>query len=388
MGRKLTCLELFAGAGGQAYALKHSGAVKSVAYCEIDASSQEILRDNMSAGRLDKGPIFDDVKKLTPKVLKDAGVPRLDLIAGGFPCQDVSLAGRRQGIGGGARSKLVVHFLRLVRNLRPSYVFFENVPPVAKDPELHRFMRHLHKWGYDMYYDFFAASDLGAIHKRNRWFMLCVRRDRPAPMRPRFSSRLAGLFSQNAPLLERRDAKIGKLAARAMGNAVVPAVALKAFVELHRKSTESLDEDDRVERAAWHPGRGTQIVDGRLYQSTTPGSHAGGTCHAEEFEVHPPKAPAVHQMTLPSLVGTQISKCAPTPRTGVNSVVAGPTMSSRTIRDLGSFLMFSRKFRRHGKSTKNSNHVATHMVHHQYLSQMMGFPRRWLTRTVRSLGTS
>jgi site-specific DNA-cytosine methylase len=104
-------------------------------------------------------PIFEDITTLTDP-------PPVDMLAGGFPCQDVSAAGRREGING-SRSGLWSEFHRLIREIRPRYVFVENVPGLLVRG-MDRVLGDLSTIGYDAEWRIVSAADVGAPHLRKR----------------------------------------------------------------------------------------------------------------------------------------------------------------------------------------------------------------------------
>jgi len=83
----LNGLDLFSGIGGISLALRPW--VRTYAYCELDAHAQAVLLSRMQAGAIDYAPIWDDVQTLPIDELRG----RIDLLSGGFPCQDISVAG-------------------------------------------------------------------------------------------------------------------------------------------------------------------------------------------------------------------------------------------------------------------------------------------------------
>lgn len=131
---ELTAVSLFAGVGGFDLALTRAG-VKVVAAVEIDKAARGVLRDQFPDVTL-----FSDVREVTGDALRAAGfVPERGILAGGFPCQDLSVAGRRGGLGEGTRSGLYWEMDRLVGELGPAWVVYENVPgllsAVCPDPD-------------------------------------------------------------------------------------------------------------------------------------------------------------------------------------------------------------------------------------------------------------
>jgi len=156
-------LDLFSGIGGLTSALMPW--VRPVAYCEIDRFCQAVLLSRMADGRLPVAPIWDDVARLGA-----AQLPPVDIIYGGFPCQDLSCAGNGAGLAG-ERSGLFFEVEGLAREIRPRFVFLENVPAIrtrGADVVVGR----LAGLGYDCRWDVLSAYDVGAPHKRERWFLL------------------------------------------------------------------------------------------------------------------------------------------------------------------------------------------------------------------------
>jgi DNA (cytosine-5)-methyltransferase 1 len=126
--------------------------------CESDPYCQRVLRKHWP-----DIPLHEDVRTLTAP-------GRVDVLAGGFPCQDVSVAGRRAGIGG-ERSGLWSEFARLVGDLRPQYVFVENVPGLLVRG-MGTVLGDLAALGYDAEWDCLPAAAFGAPHLRARIFVL------------------------------------------------------------------------------------------------------------------------------------------------------------------------------------------------------------------------
>lgn len=120
----LNGLDLFSGIGGIAYALKEW--VRPVIYCEIDRYAQGVLLSRMETGEIPVAPIWDEVKTLG----KTSEMPQIDIISGGFPCQDISVAGNGAGLAG-ERSGLFFEIARLCSELKPRFIFLENVPAIT-----------------------------------------------------------------------------------------------------------------------------------------------------------------------------------------------------------------------------------------------------------------
>ncbi len=163
----LNGLDLFSGIGGMSLGL--APWVRPVAYCEIDTYCRAVLLSQIGRGSLPNAPIWDDVR-----TLRGDDVGSVDIIYGGFPCQDISLAGSGAGLDG-ERSGLVSEVLRLVRETKPTFVFLENVPAI-RTRGAERVVKQLATLGYDCRWGCLSAYDVGAPHRRDRWFLLAYTR--------------------------------------------------------------------------------------------------------------------------------------------------------------------------------------------------------------------
>lgn len=156
-------LDLFSGIGGISLALKEYA--RTVCYCETDRYAQGVLLSRMQSGDIDRAPIWDDVRTLKASML-----PEIDIITGGFPCQDISVAGRGAGLEG-ERSGLFFEIIRLAKETRAPFVFLENVPAI-RTRGLREVVRAFTDLRYDCRWTRVSAAELGAPHRRERWFLL------------------------------------------------------------------------------------------------------------------------------------------------------------------------------------------------------------------------
>jgi len=154
---KLKVLDLFSGIGGFSLGLDRTGGFETAAFCEMDKACIKVLNKHWP-----DVPVFNDVKTLKGT---DLNVP-IDLICGGFPCQDISLAGKGAGLAG-ERSGLWFEFHRLIKELKPSYVIAENVAAL-RSRGLDQVLRSLDEIGYDAEWHCVPASAIGAPHRRDR----------------------------------------------------------------------------------------------------------------------------------------------------------------------------------------------------------------------------
>lgn len=164
----LRVLSLFAGIGGMDLGLERAG-MEVVGQVEIDPFCLKVLEKHWP-----KVWRHNDVRTLTGEmVAQHCGV--IDLICGGFPCQDISNAGKRAGIEG-ERSGLWAEYARVICEVRPKYVLVENVSAL-RSRGLGRVLGDLAESGYDAEWDCIPASALGAHHQRDRLFIVASRAD-------------------------------------------------------------------------------------------------------------------------------------------------------------------------------------------------------------------
>jgi DNA (cytosine-5)-methyltransferase 1 len=148
-------LDLFSGIGGFALAARWAG-IETIGFCEIDKYAQKVLEKNFPGV-----PIYEDVTKLDGSEFKD-----IFLITGGFPCQDISIAGKGAGIEG-ERSGLWSELFRIIGEVRPKYALIENVPALTFRGGT-RVIADLTEIGYDTEWQIVGADDVGAPHRRKR----------------------------------------------------------------------------------------------------------------------------------------------------------------------------------------------------------------------------
>lgn len=220
-----TFLSLFSGIGGLDLGLERAG-WQCVGQVEIDPFCQRVLARHWPGV-----PRWGDIREVDCDAL-----PRADLVAGGFPCQDTSDVGRLAGVAG-QRSGLWAHLARVVRHLRPRWVLVENVAGLlAPSRGMGRVVGDLAASGYDAEWDCLPAAAVGAPHLRARVWILAYPAGLGGPTGHPHDTVLAGRIAPHRSpgwLPEPRVARVAdgvptrldRLRNHATGNAVVPQVA-------------------------------------------------------------------------------------------------------------------------------------------------------------------
>jgi DNA (cytosine-5)-methyltransferase 1 len=160
----LRVLDIFSGIGGFSLGLERTGGFRTVAFCEVDPFCRKVL-----AKHWPDVPCYEDVRELTAARLASDGIA-VDVICGGFPCQDISFAGKRAGLEG-ARSGLWGEYRRLIGELRPGFVIVENVPGLLS-LGMGTVLGDLSALGFDAVWDCVPASAVGAPHRRDRVWLV------------------------------------------------------------------------------------------------------------------------------------------------------------------------------------------------------------------------
>lgn len=135
---------------------------RTVCAVEIDAYCRSVLLARQRDGILEPFPIWDDVRTFDGNQWRGG----VDVVSGGFPCQDISAAGKGAGIDG-ERSGLWVEMARIIREVRPRFAFVEN-SPMLTSRGLGTVLGDLASMGFDARWGVLGADDCGAPHQRKR----------------------------------------------------------------------------------------------------------------------------------------------------------------------------------------------------------------------------
>ena len=236
--QRLRTMHLFAGAGGGLLAdllLGH----QPVCAVEWDGYCQQVLSARQKDGLLPWFPIFGDVQQFDGKPWR--GI--VDVVSGGFPCQDISAAGKGAGIEG-KRSGMWKHMARIIEEVQPAYAYIEN-SPMLRTRGLGVVLQDIAKMGFDAEWGIVSAADVGAPHRRDRIWILatntnCQRQQEqhftPKPDKTR--QHTGGNASEWTSAWWKVEPNVGRVAdgvaarvdrLKAIGNGQVPEVARRAW---------------------------------------------------------------------------------------------------------------------------------------------------------------
>ena len=163
-------MALFAGAGGGILGGKLLG-WRTICGVEIEPYPTSVLIARQNEGFLHPFPIWDDVCTFDGKPWRGVA----DVVSGGFPCQDISAAGKGEGIGGG-RSSMWKHMARIIGEVQPRYAFVEN-SPMLTSRGLGTVLADLSKMGFNAEWGIMGADNTGLPHRRKRIWLLATNTD-------------------------------------------------------------------------------------------------------------------------------------------------------------------------------------------------------------------
>ena len=394
----LPSLDLFTGVGGITLALH--GIASPVAYCDVAPESIANLERNMKLGNIPRAPISTDVRQLDRRWLAANSKGRAPkAVVAGFPCVGFSSMGRRKGFSD-QQSSLFAEVLRIVDEFRVPLVFLENVPNIL-NLGMQAVVRELaRKRGFELRWCVLGASDVGAPHKRRRWFCLCVR--------PGFQFKASGMayrpFRWDVPYDPARrmrcvsDAqrKDDSLRMGLMGNSVVPDAVRMAFFFLASMFDKDARPDARelsfaalggalatlpasTVRAHGWPRCGAALPNGRVLVAQPPTeankyvlskrAHSATRIVLVPSAFRPTKPPS-KLLALPVLKSPKTMAYWSTPRHGITSTTN--YITERTAKDLQTQVRFE-------KATPDSLRGCS--VHPGFTEWLMGYPRDWTRLT-------
>lgn len=365
----LDAIDVFSGTGGISKALHDI--VTTIQYCEIHPYCQQVLFERMQEGKLHAAPVHADIKtlRISPRV-------QPTMIMGGFPCQDISTLGLKQGIANGTRSGLFHEIMRIVDEC-PSIqiVFLENVGNILKCG-IRDVIESLTQRGFNLQWTIRSASSFGAPHVRSRWFCLAVRGN-PDLSHINFTQNTDNIW-QNPPTplytfkpAYKEDPAFDSnwtLRCQCLGNAVVPHVVRYAFIEL----LESYKKWSIISDCLSHCGNSkieepfpnsALIYNQKLY-AIPQASH-------DDLNNNFPLSVKFNDKTI-------TYQHLPTPRRGITHA---SSLTERSLRDLPTVLLYSdvckTQLEENNETITDGNMHSKMITNVNFIEWMMGYENDW-----------
>ena len=237
-------MHLFSGSGGGILGgilLGHT----TICACEINPYCRQVLFQRQRDGLLPRFPIWDDAKTFDGKQWRGL----VDIICGGFPCQDISHFGSRSERKGikGSRSGLWAEFARIIEEVRPSVAFIENNPQL-RYRGLDVVLQDLAQMRYNAVWDIFSAKEVGSCHERKRIWIMAWNPDRPYALqveKVQEQSKSGTKSVGDGWWTEKRQSRIPRMADgvanrlerfASIGNGQIPSVVEIAWKELRKRA--------------------------------------------------------------------------------------------------------------------------------------------------------
>jgi DNA (cytosine-5)-methyltransferase 1 len=170
-------LSLFSGAGGGLLASKYLLEWETLGYVEFNEYCQKIISQRIKDGLLDEAPIFTNIQAFNREGYAESYQGMVDVISGGFPCQDISSAGQCKGIEG-ERSGLWKEMAYTIRKVRPKYAFIEN-SPMLTIRGLNVVLYDLAEMGFDAKWGVLGAHHFGGSIPRDRIWIVAGASPKP-----------------------------------------------------------------------------------------------------------------------------------------------------------------------------------------------------------------
>lgn len=393
-------IDVFSGIGGISYALKDFA--KVIQYCEWDKYCQQVLSERMQDGSLDMASCHGDIKTMhVSPTLKPV------MIAGGFPCQDISSLGNKRGIADGQRSGMFYEIMRIIdENPTIRVVFLENVGNITHCG-MKEVIEELTARDFDFQWIMRSAGAYGAPHQRMRWFCLGIKRgtsdpfahidptllvpntevnrfwaEEPCP-RVTFRKQFIGTSESQSesqtlsPVPENAHTDPNWIARyHTLGNSVVPVVVKESFKELVNFHKQWPNVKELYTRLS-----GTRLVREMTYPFPDHGIVLSGVYYAL-----PPLLSNTVDMPRHSVDirvkfndTEMLMQNYPTPRRGNTHA---SSLTDRSLRDLPTILVYSNKTAQYLQdlnitiptNDKLHNHLIANV---NYVEWMMGYREDW-----------
>jgi hypothetical protein len=372
----LKTIDLFSGIGGISLALRD--VTTTLAYCDVSSSCRKVLQKNIDHGRLHKAPIYTDIRTFPVADFTNVGV---DMIVGGFPCVGFSNLGKQEGFEE-AQSSLFFEMMRLVRSIKPTFVFMENVPPIVyRDGALDTVKKTLGSMGYDIWWCVLPAYSVGAPQNRHRWFCLAVKAKAKVTTRTLRNDAYKPVgkwpSSNKEPVARLTKSPSTNYTARIrmLGNAVVPDCTRSAFNFLFTGG--KFQKGDKV--LGFSYPRAIPRKDPNKHGNSGMCLRSAGTCsdiQGPEVRAKPNlkitidpnvgRGVPTRELTSPRVTKPFVIPLWSTPRT--SSSHSSNVCTERTSRDLGTQLRFA---------TSTAGQPRDGPVNPEWVEWLQGYPLGW-----------
>jgi len=392
----LVSLDLFSGIAGITKALQ--GICLPAAYCDVSESSQLTISRLMEKQNIPTAPICADIATLDKRWLKKQGkYSHIDILIAGFPCIGFSSVGSRKGFAN-PQSSLFSHIIRLIDETDCPLVFLENVPNILNLGMSFIVSELAVKRGFELRWTIVSARDVGAPHKRDRWFCFGIRR--PVHVIPNVRSTYKlypwsekGTTGEPPRLqLHLTTRQIQQLAL--LGNSVVPDAVRYAFFTLvmekpvtnlstPRELKLNLGSSDHQTKSGTfvlpqkYPRNGMLYRDGTLMKmpSTRPLRSIPKLSLRFDPSVYTASKEPSHMLTSEYIDTPVEAQAWSTPRFG--NTMACNYLTMRSIRDLPTQIRFEV-----GSTRKPASAKEWKLRHHGKMSPgfveyLMGYPVGW-----------
>jgi len=362
----LYSLDLFTGIGGLTAGMPKG--IIPLAYCDNSYEAQKVLRCRMQNKDLPNAPICDDIKILTRDWLYSKTSKKPQMIVAGFPCIGFSTAGKKQGFKND-QSALFFELLRVIDEFHIDFLFLENVPSILRRG-MHVIVKELVKTRkFDLYWCLYSASEVGAPHKRTRWFCLAIRHGVTFPTIDS-KPRLQFLNWNREPVRmiinpQERHRERHYL----LGNAVVPLVAQSAFHFLLNNAKTLQDNAIQLQDIKVLPENGTLHLHGnslilyKLQRNNGISRDFHLVLDPKTFISSKPPNPLLHRKFVTRPVKLKVWG---TPTSNTRN--AANFLTERSKIPLHTQVRFERR---------TPNHLRHGKVSPEFVEWMMGFPTGW-----------
>lgn len=352
-------LDLFSGIGGLTLALE--GVAKPVAYCEVASGPIQVLNARMSDKSLPSAPICKDIRMLDKRWLrKHAPGSKPNAVVAGFPCIGFSCAGRQEGFAN-EQSALFFEMLRVVDEFRVKTVFLENVPNLLRSGMKVVVEEFVKKRGFELRWCLLSACQVGAPHKRTRWYCIA---SKPGVKHVPFPVQHTPFNWRHEPcrmILQRTSGYLDRM--HMLGNAVVPQAARTAYY--HILYARTVAEASLCQKTM--PSHGYIGVDGVTRHLETPEQ----TCRSLDLLLMPDAYKASSRAS--KLFTTELCKHPTkirlwaTPTSG-NMRGSSNYLTKRCKSQLQTQLRFERK---------TPSHLRSGVASPKFVEWMMGYKKGW-----------